>query len=162
MRSVAALLKAQVGVEAVAVDVGGWDTHENQGLATPTGQMSVLMTTLAQGLGAFYRDMTAVAAPTFSLVAMSEFGRRLQENGSLGTDHGHGNAMIVMGNAVRGGRVLTQWPGLNPGQLYENIDLDVTIDYRDILAEILAERAGNIHLADTFPGYTPTMRGIVA
>lgn len=162
MRSVAALLKAEVGVEAVAVDVGGWDTHENEGISTPTGQMSVLMTTLAEALGAFYRDMTAAAAPTFSLVAMSEFGRRLQENGSFGTDHGHGNAMIVMGNAVQGGRVLTQWPGLNPGQLYENIDLNVTIDYRDILAEILAERAGNINLADTFPGYTPTMRGIVA
>lgn len=160
MRSIAALIKAQVGVEAVAVDVGGWDTHENEGIQT--GQMSVLMTGLAQALGAFYRDMTAVAAPTFSLVAMSEFGRRLQENGSFGTDHGHANAMIVMGNAVAGGRVLTQWPGLNPGQLFENIDLNVTIDFRDILAEILADRAGNTNLAETFPGYTPTMRGIVS
>lgn len=161
MRSVAALIKAQVGVEAVAIDVGGWDTHENEGISTPTGQMSVLMTNLAQALGAFYTDMTTGTVPTFSLVAMSEFGRRLQENGSFGTDHGHANAMIVMGNAVRGGRVLTQWPGLNPGQLFENIDLNVTIDYRDILAEILAERAGNVNLNETFPGYTPNMRGIV-
>lgn len=161
MKSVAALIKAQVGIEAVAIDVGGWDTHQNQGITTPTGQMSVLMTSVAQSLGAFFRDMTTGTAPTFSLVAMSEFGRRLQENGSAGTDHGHANAMIVMGNAVRGGRVLTQWPGLNPGQLFENLDLNVTIDYRDILAEILMDRAGNPDLTSTFPGYTPTLRGIV-
>lgn len=162
MKSVAALIKAEVGVEAVAVDFGGWDTHDNQGVTTG-GQMSNLMTQIAGALGAFYRDMTTGVNPTFTLVAMSEFGRRLQENTNPipGTEHGHANAMIVMGNAARGGRVLTQWPGLAPNQLFEGIDLQVTIDYRDVLAEILSRRAGNADLASVFPGYTPTFRGVV-
>ena len=97
-----------------------------------------------------------------TVVVMSEFGRVARENGSQGTDHGHGNVMFVMGGGIRGGRVLTQWPGLAPGQLYQNQDLHVTIDYRDILAEIVQRRLVNSNLDLIFPGYTPTMRGVCA
>ena len=93
---------------------------------------------------------------------MSEFGRKAQENGSQGTDHGHGNVMFVMGGSVDGrpgddasGR------GSAPAQLYQQQDLQVTIDYRDILAEIVSRRLGNTQLDVVFPGYTPTFRGAV-
>ena len=158
MKSSAALIKAQVGVEAISIDLTGWDTHENQG--TTQGTMHTLMMTLATALAAFNTDMTAGVAPTYSLVCMSEFGRRAAQTGT-GTDHGHGNVMLVMGNAIAGGRVLTQWPGLGPGQLYQNLDLQVTIDYRDIVAEIAASRLGNSDMAYLFPGYTPTFRGVL-
>jgi uncharacterized protein (DUF1501 family) len=160
MKQTAALIKAQVGVEAIAIDVGGWDTHNNQG--NFTGTMANLMATLASTLAAFYTDMTAGMAPSFTLVVMSEFGRRFAENGSGGSDHGHGNAMFVMGNCVHGGRVLTQWPGLQPEQLFQGIDLDVTIDYRDILAEIVQQRLGNANLPFVFPSFTPTPRAVFA
>jgi len=96
-----------------------------------------------------------------TLVVMSEFGRKAQENASQGTDHGHGNVMFVMGGSVTGGRVLSIWPGMAAGQLYENQDLQVTIDYRDILAEIVSRRLGNTQLDVVFPGYTPTFRNAV-
>lgn len=158
LKSAAALIRAQVGVEAIAVDVGGWDTHENQGPVT--GSMATLMSNLANCIGAFYRDVIAGNGPNVTVVVMSEFGRRLQENGSLGTDHGHGSMMMVVGQCVNGGRVLTNWPGLAPQNLFEGIDLAVTIDYRDILAEIVAQRAGNTELATVFPQFTPTARGV--
>ncbi|CAG0985178.1 hypothetical protein PHYC_01982 [Phycisphaerales bacterium] len=161
LKSTAALLKAQVGVEAVAIDLNGWDTHANQGIFT--GTMSGLMTQLAQGLAALHADMNnGVVQPSHLAVVMSEFGRRPAQNGSAGCDHGHGNAAIVMGNAVAGGRVLCTWPGLAPGQLYQGLDLNVTIDYRDVLAEIVQERLGGADLSYVFPGYTPTFRGVTA
>lgn len=158
LKSAAALIKAQVGVEAISVDLGGWDTHANQG--TTNGFLNTLMAQLAQAISAFYTDMTTLAAPSFTLVAMSEFGRRLGENGTAGCDHGHGGVMLVMGTCVNGGRVLTQWPGMAPENLYQQIDLDVTTDYRDILAEIVQQRLGNNDLAYVFPGYTPTAQGV--
>lgn len=160
LKTTAALIKAQRGVEAIAIDLGGWDTHANQG--SVGGTMAGLMDQLARGLAAFHTDMMTGIAPTFSLVVMSEFGRRLRENGSLGTDHGHGNAMMVMGNCVNGGRVLRNWPGLAQGQLFEGIDLDVTIDYRDILSEIIQSRLGNANLDVIFPSFTPTTRGVLS
>ncbi|MCE7974434.1 MAG: DUF1501 domain-containing protein [Leptolyngbya sp. PLA1] len=161
MKSVAALLKAQVGVEAVAIDVNGWDTHTNQG--NISGTMAALMASIAQVLAAFDTDLTSgPTQPSYIAVVMSEFGRRAAENGSAGTDHGHGNCMLVLGSAVQGGRVVSQWPGLAPGQLYEGLDLDVTIDYRDVLAEICAQRLGAPDLSVIFPDYAPTFRNIVA
>ena len=138
MKTTAALIRAEVGVEAVAIDVGGWDTHDNQG--TVAGSMANLMSTLSQTLAAFYQDVVAGNGPNVTVVVMSEFGRRLLENGNLGTDHGHGNVMMVLGQCVGGGRVMTQWPGLEPQNLFEGRDLQVTIDYRDILSEIVQDR----------------------
>ncbi len=159
LRSTAALIRADMGVEAVQIDLGGWDTHSAQGPIN--GGMSVTMQQLAQAIGAFHADMVgANRINNVTLVASSEFGRVARENASQGTDHGHGNAMFVMGGAVRGGRVMTAWPGLAAGQLYQNQDLQVTIDYRDILAETVLRRLGNTNLDVVFPGYTPTMRGV--
>jgi uncharacterized protein (DUF1501 family) len=158
MKTTAALIKAQVGVEAIAFDMGGYDTHANQG--STSGAMHNLMVSLSGAMAAFHTDMTSGSFPTFTLVVMSEFGRRFTENGSLGCDHGHGNVMLVMGNCVTGGRVLTQWPGCNNNQLYQGLDLQVTTDYRDVLAEICSVRLGNTSLPLLFPNYTPTFRGV--
>lgn len=159
LKSAAALIKAEVGVEAIAIDIDGWDTHYDQG---PTGgPMFGLMQSMADGLAAFYSDMTAAPAPSFVCAVMTEFGRRLAENGSVGTDHGHGGAMFLLGPAVRGGRVLADWPGLAPGQLFEERDLEITIDYRDILGEVVQQRLGNPDLAAVFPGYSPVFRGVL-
>jgi uncharacterized protein (DUF1501 family) len=156
LKSAAALIKAEVGVEAIATDIEAWDTHSNQGPVNG-GTMASLMTTLANGLQAFHRDIYA-GNTKVTVVVMTEFGRRIAENGSLGSDHGHGGVMFVMGQNITGGRVLTNWPGLQ--DLYEDLDLKVTIDYRDILAEIVQNRLGNPNLAAVFPNYTPTFRGV--
>lgn len=158
MKSSAALIKAQVGVEAIAVDIEGWDTHIEQG--SLVGELATKLTDLGAALGAFYADMFSGNGQNVTVVVMSEFGRRLAENGNRGTDHGHGNAMMVMGNNIAGGRILTQWPGLEPEQLFEGRDLEVTIDFRDILAEIVQHRLGNSNLGLVFPDYTPTFRGV--
>src|SRR6185436_11815928 len=160
LRSTAALIRADVGVEAVQIDVGGWDTHSAQGPLT--GSMSNTMRTLADALAAFHADMVGSSRiGRLTVVVMSEFGRRVLENGSQGTDHGHGNVMFVLGGSATGGRVLTQWPGMSAQQLYQGQDLQVTIDYRDILAEIVSYRLGNTRLDLVFPDYTPTFRGAV-
>ena len=149
LRSTAALIRADVGVEAIQIDVSGWDTHNAQGPAT--GGMSTTMRTLADALAAFHADMVGASRlGRVTVVVMSEFGRQALENGSQGTDHGHGNVMFVLGGSAAGGRVLTQWPGLAAGQLYQNQDLQVTIDYRDILAEIVVAP----------PGQHPARRGV--
>jgi uncharacterized protein (DUF1501 family) len=160
LRSTAALIRADVGVEAVQIDVSGWDTHNAQGPLT--GGMATTMRTLADALAAFHADMVGASRiGRMTLVVMSEFGRKAQENGSQGTDHGHGNVMFVLGGSATGGRVLTQWPGMTAQQLYQGQDLQVTIDYRDILAEVVSRRLGNTQLDVVFPGYTPTFRGAV-
>jgi len=161
LKHIAALIKAQVGVESVAIDSGsGWDTHALQG--PHDGEMASLMSGLAAALAAFYADMTSGNAPGVTVVVMTEFGRSLPENGSRGTDHGYAGTMLVLGHCIQGGRVLTDWPGLAPHQLHDARDLKVTTDYRDILAEILALRLGATNLGAVFPGYTPSFKGVVA
>ena len=161
LKSTAALIKADRGVEAVAIDVGGWDTHQNQGPLS--GGMATLMTGLANALNAFHLDVgTTGHLNGITLVMLSEFGRNVRENGSLGTDHGHGNCMFVMSGSVNGGQVMTQWPGLGAGQLHQNQDLKITIDHRDILSEVIVKRLGNsANLGAIFPGYTYTDRGLL-
>ena len=110
LRSAAALIKAEIGVEAATIDKGGWDTHNAQGVHQPNGTMYGLMADLADGLAAFHLDMQEKMGET-TLIVMSEFGRRADENGSQGTDHGHGNMMMVMGGNIAGGQVLTDWTG---------------------------------------------------
>jgi uncharacterized protein (DUF1501 family) len=158
LRSTAALVRADVGVEAVQIDLGGWDTHASQ--APLTGSMATTMRTLAEGLAAFHADLEGASQlGRVTVVAMSEFGRNVRENGSQGTDHGRGNCMFVMGGAVAGGRVMARWPGLL--QLQDNQDLMVTLDHRDILAEIVSKRLGNQALGVVFPGHTPNMPGAI-
>ncbi len=161
LKSIAALLKADVGVEVAEADLGGWDTHAQQGPLT--GELAGLMTDLAGSLAAFHLDMQARLG-NVTLVVMSEFGRRADQNSSLGTDHGHGNCMFVLGGNVAGGRVIADWTSgelLHPDLLYGGDSLAVTIDYRDILAEILQTRLQNNALDVVFPNYTPTFRGVI-
>jgi len=160
IKSTAALLRAQVGVEAVHIDVGGWDTHSTQG--SNGGYLHQLMSSLALGLEAFHKDIIVSSGVNVTVVIVSEFGRNLPENSSKGTDHGHGNCMMVMGQAVNGGQVIRIWPGLNQENLYDGQDLKVTIDYRDILSEIVSKRLENgVNLDVVFPGYLPTFRNVV-
>jgi uncharacterized protein (DUF1501 family) len=156
LRNAAALIKANIGVESVHVDFGGWDHHEN--LAPLDGVFAYHYAELCEGLAAFYADMLALV-DDYTLVVQSEFGRRAAENGSLGTDHGHGNMMLVLGGHIDGGRVLASWPGLDAPNLDQG-DLQVNIDYRDILAEIVLNRLGNTNLDAVFPGHTPAFHGI--
>ena len=158
LRQVATLIKAEVGLEVACLDVGGWDTHIAQGGSE--GLMANLLRQLGAGLLAFYTDL-ATQAEQITVVVMSEFGRRLQENGGLGTDHGHGSVMLLLGGNVKGGRIFGHWPGLAPEQLVGPGDLAVTTDYRDILAEIIQQRLNNPHLDEIFPGYSPIFQGVV-
>lgn len=159
MRNAAAIVKAQIGVEVIEVDLGGFDLH-NQ-LGPVTGAMANLMDQLSKTLAAFHDDLNDVnqTLGRVTCVVMSEFGRRAGENGSFGTDHGRGNAMIVMGGHVNGGQVIRIWPGLALPNLNQG-DLEITIDYRDIVAEILADRMACTSLGTVFPGWTVTNRGI--
>ena len=143
-------VKAEVGLEVSAIDVGGWDTHFAQGAST--GQMANLMKDLADGLAAFHADMFD-HMNQLTTVTMSEFGRRASENGSLGTDHGHGSLMMVLGGSVDGGKVHGEWPGMREGQLIGPGDLAVTTDYRDVLSEILVKRLNNPATSEIFPTY---------
>ncbi|MEM7119572.1 MAG: DUF1501 domain-containing protein [Chloroflexota bacterium] len=157
MSQVAQLIKANVGLEVACIDLGGWDTHENQG--TIDGEFNALMTTLGAGLHALYTDLGEQMKQT-SVVAMSEFGRTTVENGSQGTDHGHGNVMFLMGGGMKGGQVYADWPTLQPEFLSDG-DLAITTDYRDVLAEVISGRLGNPALDQIFPNHTPTSLGIV-
>ncbi len=152
------LIKAEVGLEVSAIDLGGWDTHFAQGGST--GQMAGLLADLSAGLAAFHADLAAHLGHV-TVVAMSEFGRRAAENGSLGTDHGHGSMMMVLGGNVQGGKVHGNWPGLRDGQLIGPGDLAVTTDYRDVLGEICLKRLNNAALAEIFPGYQPVPVGMI-
>ncbi len=157
LRQIAQLIKADVGLEVACVDLGGWDTHENQG--TLDGYFNALLDTLSRGLAAFYADM-ADQMSGITVVTMSEFGRRVEENASHGTDHGHGNFMLLMGGGVHGGQVYAQWPTLASEALSEG-DLAITTDYRDVLAEVVSMRLMNPALEQVFPNHTVTPLGLI-
>ncbi len=148
---VAQLIKADLGTEIVFVDVGGWDTHVNQG-AGEGGQLAGRLQDFAQSLAAFNQDLGDRMGDVV-LLTMSEFGRTVRENGTAGTDHGHATAMFVLGGGVRGGRVVGTWPGLAPEQRYQQRDLAVTTDFRDLFGEVIARHLGVQQLDVVFPGY---------
>jgi len=158
LRSVAVLIKNDIGIEAAQVDIGGWDTHSGQDPLA--GSMFNTMRDFSNSLGAFYADVIATGF-NVTVVSVSEFGRNVRENGSQGTDHGRGTVMLAMGKGIKGGRVLTKnWPGLARENLEQGQDLKVTVDYRDILAEIVQNRLANPNLGVVFPTWTPTMLGV--
>ena len=154
LRSIAQIIKMQLGLRLATIDLGGWDTHDSQG-ESGDGYFADHLGRLAQGLHAFYTDLNGNPneARRVTIVVMSEFGRSLKENGSRGTDHGHGNVMFLLGDQVKGGKVHGQWPGLHRDQLYDNRDLEITTDYRRVLSEILIRRMGNPNLGYVFPNY---------
>jgi uncharacterized protein (DUF1501 family) len=142
---IARLIKARVGLQVASIDLGGWDSHFTQGTL-----IEPLMERLARGLAAFYRDLGSLRETT-TVVVMTEFGRRLQENASFGTDHGRASVMFVLGGGVRGGRVLGRWPKLVSTALEGPGDLAVTTNYRDVLAPILARHGASDSLGRIFP-----------
>jgi len=150
LKQTAQLIKADLGVEVAFADVGGWDTHVNQGAAQ--GQLAGRLTELSESISAFWTDLGPLADSTV-LVTMSEFGRTARENGNRGTDHGHANVMFVVGGPVRGGRVYGKWPGLAAENLYEGRDLALTTDFRQVLGEMVYRHLGNKNLGAVFPGY---------
>lgn len=149
LQTIAQTIKLDMGLRVATVDLGGWDTHESQGVGEG-GYYSNLVDVLARGLHAFYNDMASKASK-LTVVVMSEFGRRLGVNASNGTDHGHGNVMFVLGGKTNGGKVYGAWPGLE--DLDQSQDLKITTDYRTVLSEILIRRLGNNKLGIVFPGF---------
>jgi uncharacterized protein (DUF1501 family) len=148
LQQIARLIKADVGVEVAFADIGGWDHHGNE-----NGQLNTLARQFGSSLAAFVRDL-GDRMEDVVIVTMSEFGRTVKENGNGGTDHGHGNVMMVLGAGVRGGRVHGEWPGLEPEQLFEKRDLAVTTDFRDVLGELVSVHL-NQKIESVFPGYRP-------
>ncbi|MFQ5746339.1 MAG: DUF1501 domain-containing protein [Gemmatimonadota bacterium] len=151
LRQIAQLIKADVGMEVAFADVGGWDTHVAQG--GTRGQLANRLRPFAQAIRAFHDDL-GDRMEDVVVLTMSEFGRTVAENGSGGTDHGHANCVFVLGGSVKGGRVLGEWPGLEPEQLYERRDLAVTTDFRDVFAEVIRRHLGTTRLEDVFPGHS--------
>src|SRR5215212_8224257 len=148
---IAQLIKAGVGLEVAFTDIGGWDTHVNQG--NSRGQLGNLLQQFSSGIAALYQDL-GQRMDDVIVLTMSEFGRTVRENGNRGTDHGHANAMFVIGNAVRGGKVYGQWPGLKGDQLYEGRDLALTTDFRDVFGEIATRHLASTNAKSVFPGYS--------
>jgi uncharacterized protein (DUF1501 family) len=159
---IAQLIKAGVGLEVAFTDVGGWDTHVNEG--NQQGQLSNLLRQYSQAIAALHTDL-GQRMDDVVILTMSEFGRTVKENGNRGTDHGHANAMFVIGNSVRGGKVYGEWPGLKNDQLYEGRDLALTTDFRAVFGEIAYKHLGATNFATVFPGYKgnpSTFRGVLS
>jgi uncharacterized protein (DUF1501 family) len=153
MKNAAQLIKLDLGVQALSVDFGGWDTHEWQADGK-NGYLPDQLDTFARGLAAFYEDLDAGGHMKYTTIAViSEFGRRLSENESQGTDHGHGGSIFVLGGNVNGGKIYGSWPGLANDQLFERTDLAITTDYRVVLSEIVLQRLKNPNLEKVFPGF---------
>ena len=150
LRQLAQLIKANLGVQVAFADIGGWDHHVNEG--STQGPLANLLGDFSQSLVAFWTDLRDLGEDTV-VITMSEFGRTARENGTRGSDHGHANAMFVLGGRVKGGKVYGRWPGLDQSQLYEGRDLAVTTDFRNVISEALDHHLGNKSLGQVFPGF---------
>jgi uncharacterized protein (DUF1501 family) len=158
---IAQLIKAGVGLEIAFTDIGGWDTHVNEG--DSRGQLGNLLQQFGSAIAALATDL-GQRMDDVVILTMSEFGRTVRENGNRGTDHGHANAMFILGNSVRGGKVYGPWPGLKSDQLYEGRDLALTTDFRDVFAELARMHLGTRNLQAVFPGYAASeskFRGLI-
>ena len=150
LRQIAQLIRADIGLEIAFADMGGWDTHAGQG--NERGQLAQRLGELGTALAAFHRDL-GDHMDDVVMLTMSEFGRTVHENGNRGTDHGHATAMLVLGGAVRGGKVHGRWPGLAREQLFEGRDLAVTTDFRTLFAEVARRHLRLPDTAELFPGF---------
>jgi uncharacterized protein (DUF1501 family) len=156
LRQIAQLVKADVGLEIAFAEAGGWDTHVNQG--SSIGQLAQRLNDFGQGIAALARDL-GDRMEDVVILTMSEFGRAVAENGNRGTDHGHGNAMFIVGGQnVRGGKVYGRWPGLAREQRYEGRDLAVTTDFRAVFTEVVRGHLGVTDTATIFPGFAGAQR----
>ena len=151
LMQIAQLIKSGVGLEIAFADIGGWDTHVNQG--SVNGQLANRLDDFAQSIAALTTDL-GDKMENVVILTMSEFGRMAKQNGNGGTDHGHAGAMFVIGGSVKGKKVYGKWPGLAPGQLYEGRDLALTTDFRTVFSEIASKHLGATKLDAMFPGFT--------
>jgi uncharacterized protein (DUF1501 family) len=149
LQELARLIKSGAGVEAAFAEVDGWDHHQNENNQLPNllNQFSNAIAAFCQDLGDRMEDVV--------IVTMSEFGRTVEENGTGGTDHGHGSLMMVAGGPVAGGKIYGTWPGLEKEQLFETRDLAVTTDFRTVLSELVRGHLGRTDLSSVFPGFNP-------
>jgi uncharacterized protein (DUF1501 family) len=148
LRQIALLIKSDVGLEVAFAESAGWDTHVQQALAFTRQARD-----LAQSIQAFWTDLGPYQDQVL-LTTMTEFGRTVRENGSGGTDHGHGSCLFVLGNKVDGGKVHGTFPGLEAGALYEGRDLPVTTDFRAVFCELAGKHLGIADDGKLFPGWT--------
>ncbi|MDB4916826.1 MAG: hypothetical protein JWM95_4470 [Gemmatimonadetes bacterium] len=153
LKQIAQLIKADVGVEVAFADVGGWDTHVNQGAST--GQLAGRLDDFAKSIAALVADLGDRMSDV-TIMTMSEFGRTVRQNGNGGTDHGHASALFVIGGDVKGKKVYGNWPGLEPEQLYEGRDLALTTDFRSVFSEVASKHLGASRLETIFPGFAGT------
>lgn len=151
LRQIAQLIKADVGLEVAFADVGGWDTHVNQGGAT--GQLANRLDDFARAIGALVQDLGDRMSDV-TILTMSEFGRTARQNGNGGTDHGHATAMFLIGGDVKGKKVYGKWPGLELEQLNEGRDLALTTDFRSVFSEVAFKHLGAANMKAVFPGYS--------
>lgn len=153
LREIARLIKARLGVQVACIDLGGWDTHFFQGNAT--GQQAEKIQTLAEGLAALELDLTG-HRDRYTVMVTTEFGRRIYENASLGTDHGRGFAFMALGDRVKGGQVLGSWPIQAEEDLNVNTPgpggLHAETDYRRVFAEVLRGCFPGAEVGRVFPG----------
>ncbi|MFI5228505.1 MAG: DUF1501 domain-containing protein [Gemmatimonadales bacterium] len=150
LRQIAQLIKADVGLEIAFADVGGWDTHVNQGGAT--GQLAARLDDFSKSIASLVQDLGNRMADV-TVLTMSEFGRTARQNGNGGTDHGHATAMFVIGGDVKGKKVHGKWPGLEPEQLNEGRDLALTTDFRSVFSEVAFKHLGAAKMDAVFPGF---------
>ena len=150
LMQISQMIKANLGVEVAFAEVGGWDTHVNQGGSQ--GQLANRFTEFSGGLAALYQDL-GDRMDDVVVLTMSEFGRTVHQNGNRGTDHGHATCFMVLGGPIHGGKVYGEWPGLAREQLFENRDLMLTTDYRDVFAELSQKHLGAINVDKIFPNH---------
>jgi uncharacterized protein (DUF1501 family) len=150
LQQIAQLIKADVGLEIAFAETGNWDHHAQEGAAT--GLLANRLADFAAGIGALVRDLGDRMSDVV-ILTMSEFGRTVAENGNRGTDHGHGNAMMIVGGGVKGGKVYGKWPGLAREQRHDGRDLAVTTDFRTVFAEVAGGHLGLADTAHVFPGF---------
>jgi uncharacterized protein (DUF1501 family) len=152
LKQIAQLIKANVGMQVAFAEVDGWDTHANQG--NGKGQLATRLGGFAQGLAALHQDLGDRMADVV-VVTMSEFGRAVHQNGNRGTDHGHGTCFFTMGGSIKGGKVYGDWPTLAPDKLFQNRDLAITTDFRDVFGEVCARHFGvpMAAMPQLFPSY---------
>lgn len=165
LREIARLMKERLGLQVACIDLGGWDTHFFQGNAT--GQQAERIKTLAEGIAALDADLKGHRG-RYTVMITTEFGRRVYENASLGTDHGRGFTFMALGDRVKGGRVLGGWPITADDDVNVNTPgpggLHLETDYRHVFAEVLR---GSLGLSDAevkqtlFPGLTPQVVGLM-
>ena len=163
LRNIAQLIKLNLGLRAVTIDLGNWDTHNGQGNPTQSYDwFGNQVQSLSDGLTAFYTDLSSDPGGNImqrvNVLVVSEFGRRVLENADQGTDHGYGNVMLALGGSVNGGQVYGTFPGLDGASLYQGTDVAVTTDYRQVVSEALIRRMGNpniYYVFQNYSGYTP-------